>query len=61
MIYAHITDYTVHVKDNEEYKYTDYNGVKIQNYTIKDVMKDIAAGKHDIREKCQLSKSKNKN
>ena len=51
MIYAHITDYTVHVKDNEEGKYTDYNGVKIQNYTIKDVMKDIASGMYDIREK----------
>ena len=50
-IYAHITDYTVHVKDNEEGKYTDYNGVKIQNYTIKDVMKDIASGMYDIREK----------
>ena len=56
-IYAHITDYTVHVKDNEdvkdneEGKYTDYNGIKIQNYTIKDVMKDIASGKYDIREK----------
>ena len=50
-IYAHITDYTVHVKDNEEGRYTDYNGVKIQNYTIKDVMKDIESGKYDIREK----------
>lgn len=50
-IYAHITDYTVHVKDNEEGKYTDYNGVKIQNYTLKDVMKDKASGMYDIREK----------
>jgi len=50
-IYAHITDYTVHVKDSEEGRYTDYDGVKIQNYTIKDVMKDIESGKYDIREK----------
>ena len=55
MIYAHITDYTVHVKDNEEGKYTDYNGVKIQNYTIKDVMKDIASGMYDIRENKQIN------